>query len=421
MLKFILLSFVFIYCQSKVIEVEGLTINTHNNQAFIAGENVKDVPEHLKLKDIGNLISSSYWTKPLSNADVKLDYSFAPEANLLVVAFGAKGNNNNNWGQSTNVDYDFFPADAVSLTTTLSTSEEPSVHGVIGANWFNKGNKVTAYTDDNKSTFSSIPSFVDLITSAHGQTKTITASHCPKLAKSIAQGNDVHTLNENNEFTTDTGSFTMKDLKEILPTNEFWQQFDIDEVQEGSQTHFLMEIEYIRRLVEKMTDEDGPVLYNLAVYIPEDFPRAQEIFSKAVSSLKSKFNTIHPTGSSQVVLLNEPTIEEVGAKPSPYQEQVFSQSCVQYNAANGATADPNSLCATNPYSIVQDSRSYQISTWTSWMAFFFLYMFCVEFAYMSYDNDSVLFSRYKRDGGSSSIGMGGRNTGAFNIAQPPNF
>lgn len=413
MIRFILLSFIFIHCQSKVLEVEGLKINTHDNHAYLSGQNLKEVPSNINLQDIGELIKSSYWVSPLTNKNLQLDHSKVPEANLLVVSYGATAENEETLGSKTSVDYNFFPADSVSLLTTLSTSVEPKHHGIVGAKWYKQGELTSAYTDGETTTFSSVPSFVDSIKNAHKDSVDIvTASHCNKLAKSIAQNNEVHTVNEKNEYTTGSEPlFSLEDLKTELKNNEFWKQFNTEDIK----TNFLMDIEYIRRLSEDMQkSSDKSTLYNIAVYVPDN-EVAQKIFSKALTKIRSAFDRIYPEGSSQVVFLNEPTVEEVGPEPAAYQPKVFSSKCG--DSYSGTTTG---YC-TNENAIIQDSRSYQISTWSAWMGFFFLYMFCMEFAYMSYDNDSVLFSRYKRGNMSQSMGMGGPSTGAFNISNNRDF
>lgn len=408
---YVLSIFLVLVCQSETLNIQGLTIDKHDNSVLLDGPNVKNTPSSIDVTEIGDLISRSFWAGRMKDdSSVDLTNHDFPKANLLVVNYGLDSKDAKDLGDATEMTYDFFPADSVSLTTSMSTSETPNKHGVVGTVWYTNDSPVEAYS--NPHAYSSSITFPQLVGNQHKTTKVVAGSAEPKLAKSFVQNHfPVDSLNgETFESHHDLG-FTKSELKETMKTDEFWINHK-EHVQELEESHplttpFLMEVEYIRRLTKNMKAEEYPVLYNIATKTPE-FPEAKDILKDALRQLKASFQETHPDGNSQLVFMKEPTIVHKADVPPvlPHYHPI------EFSAIANITN------VTTDYYVYSDSRSYQISFWLFWFALFFLCMTTNSMVFMDYNKDSRLFTTWQvGKGDKKGMGMGGSGPDmrSFNI------
>jgi len=308
-------------------------------------------------------------------------------------------------GSQAELKYDFFPADAVSLLTSMATSRTPDEHGVVGKQWFvNEDESVDAYSSAKSS--ASAPTFPQVIKNHHDEINVITASANPQLAKSINQINSLpfDTL-EDGEFKSHHGlSFSKEEALKATKETPFWKSFSTQlenlDVSDSLVESFIMDIEYLRRLTEKMEASESPVLYNVATSTPPN-AAAQEILLGAVKETQKAFKKHHPEGTSQIVFMKEPNVisnaESTFSMPLHRKPVEFS---VQY---------PDDPDAAKNTATLTDPRTSQISTWIAFMSLFFVYYFIHSFMTMDYESDATLFTKWKR--GQKMGNMGGMDQG----------
>lgn len=402
-------------CHSKTIDLHGLTIEKGVNKVLLDGPNLKDVPQMVDVTDLGDLVTRMFWGHPIKEENpIKLDHTKTSDANLMVVTFGAEPLDSVK-GLQRDLDYNFFPADPVSLLTSLVTSRTPNHHGVVARQWFVDDKPVDAFSTANS--FSSYVTFPELVGNAHPETKVLTSSSDPQLATAFAQNSfPIDTKNNEGFRSSHNLGFTNEELFESIKTNSFWKDLQ-SHVENLDHTNsevvsFLKDIEYIRKLHEDLkqkkeekTEKKQPTLYNIAVKSPSS-PDAHHILKKALSGLKSIFHEAYPSGSSQIISLQEPQIVEDKAThtvmPLHHKALEFSEVCT--NCKESGT-------------VISDSRGYQIGIWIIFFMIFFLYMYIDSMAFMDYAKDATLFTTWVRSDKSKRVGNmnGQQDMRAFNI------
>lgn len=372
---------------TEVLNLEGLQIQKHDNVVLLDGLSIDSVPEKVEVTDLADLISRSFWAGKLKETSpIKVDHQNIPSSNLFIVNFGADrsilSKSNPLSGQQAELTYDFFPADSVSLLTSMATARTPHQHGVVGEKWYVKGSPKEAYSDS--ATFSSEKSFPEIIHHSNEKTKIVTASPHSQLAKSFNQHSHPFDSLNGETFESNHGlGFTKDEARESFKTAPFWQDYSTQletlDFDDPTVEKFLMGIEYLRRLSNSMKKSEEPILYSVATKSVSN-DGAHEILLGAVSKLQKKFKETHPDGSSQIVFSKEPTVisnTETKLRMPQHRPVEFAES--------------NSLG-----NVLQNPRTYQIGSWLFFFAVFILYYFVYDFMTMDYASDATLFTKWKR-------------------------
>jgi len=306
----------------------------------------------------------------------------------------------------------------VSLLTSLVTSKTPNHHGVVARQWFVDDKPVDALS--TPSSFSSYSGFPELVVNAHPETKVLSSSSDPQLATAFVQNSFPIDTKNTEGFRSSHGlGFTNEELFESIQTHQFWKDLQ-SQVEKLDQSNpeviaFLKDIEYIRKLhdnlkqkTEEKIETKQPTLYNIAIKPPSS-RAAHQMLNKAIMKLKTIFHEAHPSGSSQIISLQEPEIiADNSVKtvlPLHHKALEFSEVC-------------GDKCTSAPGTVISDSRSYQIGIWIIFFTIFFLYLYIDSMAFMDYAKDATLFTTWVRSDKSKRGlgGMGGpQDMRAFNI------
>jgi len=376
----------------ELLNIQGLQVQKHDNYVLIDGPNVENLPSSIGVTDLGDLIARSFWAGQMKDTpQIKLNHQHIPSANLFIANFGADKSiltkENHLQGKSSDLTYDFFPADSVSVLTSMATSQRPIEHGVVGKRWKVDGTPIEAYSVPES--FSSKNTYSEMIHNQDSRTNVITSSSNPQLARALIQKTQAFDTVEEDNFQSNNGiEFTKDEALESFRTNEFWNQFssqlDSLDFSDPAAWSFLMEMEYLRRLGNAMKSNEQPTLYNVATTTPNN-PAAQEILLGALSHVQKHFKSQHPEGSSQIVFFKEPTVvsnSNAESKVSaPYQPFELSEQ-LGFPESSGP--------------VLTDPRQSQICTWLTIFALFIMYYFVYDFMTMDYASDATLFTKWKR-------------------------
>merc|ERR1719281_2098619 len=185
----ILVFYLPLICLGELLNLDGLSIQKHENSILIDGPNVQQTPEQLDVTDVADLIARSFWAGQINpKTPLRLNHQ-APDSNLFIVNFGVDSSildrAHSLKGSKAQLDYNFFPADPVSLLTSISTSKAPNDHGIVGRTWFVEDLPVNAYSSPKS--FSSSISFPQAVAGTHPGAKVITGSADKQLALAISQ------------------------------------------------------------------------------------------------------------------------------------------------------------------------------------------------------------------------------------------
>jgi len=397
-------------CQSELLDLDGITVQKHQNSILLDGPNIQSVPRQLDVTDLGDHVARSFWSGPLKpESAVEMDHN-APTSNLFIVNFGSDDEildqEHPLKGSQSELVYDFFPADSVSLLTSMATAKTPNQHGVVGKSWFVDDNEVHAY--DSPQSYSSQNSFAQVV-GHQNDMKIVSASSDPKLATAMTQNCDHADSVKDGRFNSQHGlGFSQEEMLAALDKEDFWGQYreplsklDLNDKEVVS---FLMEMEYLRQLADLIKTSSDPALYNVATNSPSE-AAAYEILLGAISHVQSIFKDQHPQGSSQIAFLKEPVITSKDNR----------QEAPHYHPKEFATTLDNGV-------VIADSRSQQFTYWLALLMFIGLYFFISGFAYMRYEDDATLFTKWKRGAMDSKMasamgrdGFGGPDMRAFNI------
>lgn len=376
--------------RGEILNIQGLQVEKHENSVLIDGLNVENLPPLVGVTDLGDLITRSFWAGQLKETStIELNHQHVPSSNLFIVNFGTDSSiltqTHELQGKTADLSYDFFPADSVSILTSMTTSRNPVEHGVVGKSWEVNQSPIEAYSEPK--TFSSRNTFVEVVHNQNKRTKIVTASSNPQLARAFNQEKHAFDTVIDHEFQSSNGlQFTKEDLLAAFETEEFWKQFASQiaalDASDSFMESFLMEMEYIRRLSSNMQASEELVLFNIATNTPSN-SAAQEILLGTISHVQKQFKVQYPEGSSQIVFFKEPTV--ISNSNSETKLSVPYQA-VEFSEANDGLNGP----------VLQDPRSYQIATWLTFFAVFIVYYFIYEFMTMDYDTDATLFTKWKR-------------------------
>jgi len=399
---------------ADLLNLQGLKIQKHDNSIVMNGPHPES-QEPVNLLDVADFLTRSFWSGSLSEESNLKIGAQGPSANLMVVSFGTDTPQESLEGKPSDLTYDFFPADRVSLLTSLATSKHPNSHGVVGETWYVDDEPVDAYSGADA--FSSKLTFPQLIGSTHAETKVIAASADSQLASSFTQDSyPVDSLTEDNFESNHGLGFSKADLNQEMETNDFWVKLkpSLEKLDQNEPlvANFLMEVEYIRRLADSMTSASEPVLYNVATTTPSH-QGAQKILEAALNYVTAQFNSQHPTGSSQLVFMKEPVVVQNDKTtkmiPHHHAKEFITQSC----SGDGSSTSVDCGDQNDSGTTVTGARIYQFGIWLFVFAALIILWFVNSVLGMQYETDSTLFTKWNRKsdrkagmGRSSAPGLG---------------
>jgi len=378
---FFFLSSLALLGNGEILDVQGLQVQKHENSVLIDGNNVENLPTTVDVTDLGDLVTRSFWAGQMKESSaIKLNQQHST-SNLFIVNFGTDGSilksKHELKGTNTGLTYDFFPADSVSVLTSMATSQSPLQHGVVGKSWSVDSQPIEAYSEPK--TFSSKHSFTEVI-----DLDAITGSSNPKLARALNQHHPIDTIN-GDKFESSHGiDFTKQEAMDALQNEDFWSLFSSQleslDLSDPSVESFIMDMEYMRRLGKSMESNKQPTLYNMATTTPSN-PAAHEILLGALSHVQKQFKTQYPEGSSQIVFFKEPTV--VSNSNAETKTSLFYQAMqLSESLTNGV--------------VRQDPRSYQIAIWLTIFSIIIVYYFVYDFMTLDYETDATLFTKWQR-------------------------
>jgi len=179
-------------------------------------------PNALDVTHVADLVVRSFWSGKMKEySPINIDHSEMPSANLFIANFGVDGTLEHELqGNRVPLRYNFFPADSVSLLTSMATSRVPREHGIVGREWYVDDAPVEAYSD--YTTFSSSVSFPNMI-----DAEVITASADKQLGNAISQGvKSIDTLSNGNFESHHGLSFTKEEALRSIREHSFWKKYE---------------------------------------------------------------------------------------------------------------------------------------------------------------------------------------------------
>jgi len=404
-----LLSLLIYFTNGGLVHLKDVTLRKFDNVVYLSGPALKKVPSHMDVTDIGDLVARSFWAGKLKhNSQIKLDAASA-DANLLIVNFGLDSSHLEHIklrGIKTKLDNQFFPADHVSLLTSIATGQNPTQHGVIGKSWKVDGALNEAYTESKPSTFSSKLTFSQVVQKQDPKHRIHTYSRDLKLGASLTQ--DV----------TKVLSLKLSQtaLAHRLTTEPFWtsQKSHLDQLDltNPDVEAFLTECEQARRAADSMLSGESPQFYNFAFTAAEKVtsPAALRILNSSLQYLKTSFDTQFPNGSSQIAFLKRPQLENPEAKLGETVEYVHPKEfggCDHATCVNAVEFFATDAKVNNSQGGMDvEARVSQISAWLFFVGLMIVISFAYTFSNMNYQTDAILFTMWQR--GTKPKGMGMR-------------
>jgi len=389
------------------LEVSDVVVKSHENIAIIEGLNLNSTPESIDVTDVGDLLTRMFWAGKVKDTTVFDLNSQLPSANLLVVNFGVDDSVkdipefNVKQEHLTNVNIGFFPADPVSILTSIITGTSPADHGVVGESWMVGDEVVEAFSAEK--TFSSSVSSLDLINQHYQNEVTIGASSSI-LAKALSHGNFPNTYFNGVKFVSEQEqyNFTINDMINAMKKEKFWldnkDAIGHLDLQNKNDINFLMEMEYIRRVGKNMDGSANFPLYNIATTSLRKVvePEALKILANSLTYLKSQYSKAYPKGSSQMLFVKSPTLE---SGFSQYTRDFIHPKEFNENCATTVCATADATTTTEV-----EGRAYQFKIWILFFSFVIVLWYVQSVSSLNYESDAILFSKWKRSEGRQAFG-----------------
>jgi len=403
-----IISIIICNCNSlQNLEVSNVVVKSHENIALLEGSNLKTIPESIDVTDVGDLLARNFWAGKVKETTVFDLTSQLPSANLLVVNFGVDDSLkeipefNKNQAQLTNLKVDFFPADPVSILTSIITGTSPADHGVIGESWMVGDEVVEAFSTEK--TFSSSVSSLDLIHQHYNNEVKIGASSSI-LAKALSHGNFPNTYFNGVKFISEEEeyNFTINDMINAMKNEKFWldnkDSIGHLDLQNKNDINFLMEMEYIRRVGKNMDGSANFPLYNIATTSLRKVaePEALNILSNSLNYLKSQFSKAYPEGSSQVLFIKPPELE---SGFSQYTRDFIHPKEFNLDCSTTVCASADGVVTTEV-----EGRAYQFKIWILFFSFVIVLWYVQSVSNLNYESDAILFSKWKRSEKNQAFG-----------------
>jgi len=405
------LIFLLLTTHGNLVHLKDITLRKFDNAVILNGPPLREVPSNLDVTDIGDIVARSFWAGKLKEqSHVKLGPS-SSDANLLIINFGLDKSSLSHIkleGTKANLDNQFFPADHVSLLTSIATGKNPNEHGVIGEKWNVNDVVHQAYTEGEKATFSSKLTFAQMIQRQDSRSQVHTYARNLKLGASLTQDlSRVQSL-----------QLSRTALHHKLQEESFWtsQQSNLAQLdlENPDVEAFLTECEQARRVADTMSSGKHPQFYNFAFSAAQNIntPPALAILNRALQYLKSSFDSQHPSGSSQIVFLRQPEVENPETKLGKTLDYVHPKEfggcdhmqclrTVQFSALLGDTAAPTTAATpASPKNSMDGAgiggRVMQISSWLIVAGVLIVISFSYVFSNMNYQTDAILFTTWQR-------------------------
>jgi len=411
--------------RSDRVSATGDLVDGGKNFALFGGNlKEKKLDDHppISVTDIGETISKSLWLgklKKKDNPDAPTYVYDLPSANLLLINFGVDGDIFNKLPLNSkflenrikeNLDVDFFPADEVSIMTTLLTGNLPQIHGVTGSKWKENGKPVDAFSTPGRS--SSKNSIFDLLKVQENESNLhiVGAATTKVLAQAMTTDAYGASYFDSPQSFTSTDhpdlSFTWQDLLQSMSGDNVWKQSadliaNLD-LKSPAVELFLMEMEYLNRVSKSFEQHrDAKSFYSLATTTVgplRDNDQVLAIFSHFLENLLTEYKTAYPNGNDQLVFVVTPSVEPHALLQSKLEKMGYPDRGLKHMNSmelSEVCGTAGAVCVGTPKG-GHYYQTYQISIWVLFLALLATWSFSCNFAFQDFTQDATLYSTWVR-------------------------
>jgi len=412
--------------RTNQVQTTGDLLQGEDNLVFLGGNiNLdKNYKSEIDVTELGDILVRSLWlgtydkTKMAiqtneGEAEPRYEYDF-PTANLFMANFGVDREHfeklpNQEFTQDTlplDLAVRFYPADEVSVVSSVLTGATPRLHGITAARWTQNGEPVEAFSTSDRSV--SELSMYDLVKAQIGlkNLHVVGAATGKVLAKTMTANQFGASYFESpHKFTSDSDelSFTWETLLKSMENDEVWKNVRTNlanlDLNSNEVELFLMEMEYLNQVAKSFdAHKDELSLYSLSTTTLEPLAHNEDvltIFSYFTDHLIQAFQQAYPEGNYQVAFLKKPALE-----PQPMLETKLAG--YNYNGQNLNTlnyAQLDDVCGTDGVVCVTKMegdtfRTYQISVWLLFWAGVATLAFSCYFCGLDFSQDATLYTTW---------------------------